>query len=142
MPERIAVVPTPGNALNCCWREFSARSSRRVSDGPERMTVATPWALKSTLLTDGVSASAGNLERTPLTTRWTSTATRSAFAALVNWTLTTDTPDDETEAKPLESIFGNVAMASSMGRVTLASTVAGSAPGYVVVTTACGILMF
>ena len=60
MPERIAVVPTPGSALNCCWREFSARSSSCVSCGPDSTTVATPWALKSTLVTVGVSASAGS----------------------------------------------------------------------------------
>ena len=55
--------------------------------------------------------------------------TRSGLAALVNWTVTIDTLGMEVEVRPLVSMLGSAAMASSMGRVTLASTVSGSAPG-------------
>ena len=41
--ERMLVDPTPGIALNCCCRKFSARSCILVKGClPEKMTVATP----------------------------------------------------------------------------------------------------
>jgi hypothetical protein len=109
---------------------------------PEKMIVATPKALMSTLVTDGESTSGGSSPRALFTTRCTSTDTRSGLAAVVNCTMTVETPDDEMEVRPLVSIFGSVAIASSMGRVTVDSTVCGSAPGYTVVTTTWGKFTF
>ena len=51
------------------------------------------------------------------------------MAAVLNWTITVETPCDEIEVRPFFSMFGRPAMASSIGRVTFVSTVAGSAPG-------------
>jgi hypothetical protein len=130
IPERILTAPTPGSAVNCFWMTFSARSCISASGSePERTMVATPKALMSILLTDGASTSDGSRLRTPLTTRSTSTETRSVLAAVLNWTMTVETPDEEIEVKPLVSMFWSVAIASSIGLVTLASTVSGSAPG-------------
>src|SRR5207245_11613424 len=117
----------------------AARSWRSVGDcWPERTTVATPNELRSSLLTDGMSALSGSLPRTPFTTRCTSTATRSGLTAVVNWTYTIDRLAVEAEVSPLVSMLGRLATASSIGLVTLASTVSGSAPGYVVVTSTAG----
>ena len=116
--------------MNCFWRTLSATSWRVVSGcWPENTTVATPAALMSILLTIGGSASVGRRLWAELTTRSTSTETRSALAALVNWTVTVETPCDEIETSPFVSMFGRPAIASSIGRVTFASIVSGSAPG-------------
>ena len=60
----------------------------------------------STLLTVGGSTSGGSRLRAPLTTRSTSTETRSGLAAVVNWTMTVETPCDEIEVRPFVSMFG------------------------------------
>src|SRR6266498_1515079 len=128
--------PTPGTELSCGWMKSSLSDCSCVSGwGPDRMILAIASALKSTLLTVGTSASAGSRLRTPLTTRCTSTDTWSGFAALENWTVTIDTLKVEMDVSQLLSILGRTAIASSMGLVTLVSTVSGSAPGYAVVTT-------
>jgi hypothetical protein len=47
----------------------------------------------------------------------------------VNCTETVERPAEEAESRSLVSMFGRVAIASSIGLVTLASIVSGSAPG-------------
>jgi hypothetical protein len=66
--------------------------------------------------------------------------TRSALTLLVKPTATTDRPWLDVEVSVL--MFWTVAIASSIGRVICVSTVAGSAPGSVVDTTAVGWVMF
>ena len=68
--------------------------------------------------------------------RSTSTGASSEFAAVVNWIATLETPSLEVEV--IVSTFGRAATASSIGLVIWLSTVAGSAPGSVVVTSTSG----
>ena len=65
--------------------------------------------------------------------------TRSALAAVVNATVTVDTPWLDVEVNVLMS--RSVEMASSMGLVICVSMVSGLAPGSVVVTRTTGALI-
>src|SRR5437868_1399389 len=69
----------------------------------------------SSFTTLGGSTSGGSLARALCTARSTSTEIRSGLAAVVNCTVTDEIPAIEYEVRPLLSIFGSPAIASSIG---------------------------
>src|ERR1700704_1293636 len=131
---------TPGTASMARLTWFSATSSIWASGwGPETANVSTGKALVSALTTVGALVAAGSFPRAPATTRSTSTPTRSALAAVLNATVTVDTPWVDVEVSV--SMSRSVEIASSMGLVICVSMVSGLAPGAVVVTRTTGALI-